>query len=144
VRLSGGTGASAQVLFWSLERGRREKMSITKLAAVAAALVFTAGTASAQSAKASHPTRAQLVAWCKSHPTATQDCKEVRADTREVRSDRKELRSDRRAIRADVRQGNKAEVKADKRELKSDGRELRQDRKDRRQDARDTRKDARK
>jgi len=89
-------------------------------------------------------TRTKLVAWCKDHPNARADCREVRADTREMRADRKEVRSDRRELRQDVKAGDKKEAKADKRELKSDRKDLRQDRKDRRGDVRDIRKDARK
>ena len=79
-------------------------MSNAKLAAFAAALVMAvAANASAQTAQPVHAalkaprhmTRPQLVSWCKSHPAATADCKEVRTDTREVRADRKEVRADR-------------------------------------------------
>jgi hypothetical protein len=119
-------------------------MSKTKVAAFVAALVLAVNsTASAQAAKrvAAHPTRVQLTAWCKNHPAATADCKEVRSDTRGIRADRKEVRSDRRDLRKDVRAGNKQEVKADTKELRTDRRDIRTDRKDRRQDARDIRKD---
>jgi len=77
-------------------------MSKAKLAAFAAALfVAVASNASAQSAQAQlkappHMTRSRLVTWCKSHPNATADCKEVRADTKEIRGDRKEVRTDHR------------------------------------------------
>ena len=118
-------------------------MSKAKLAAFAAALLLAVGSnASAQSAQAAlkappHMTRARLVAWCKSHPTATADCREVRADTREIRSDRREVSSDRKELRQDIKAG-------DKKELKSDRKDLRQDRRDRRGDVRDARKDAKK
>jgi hypothetical protein len=126
-----------------------DKMSNAKLAAVAAALILAvSSTASAQSSLAvkSPPgiTKAGLVAWCKDHPNARADCRQVRADTREVRADRKEVRSDRRELRQDVKAANKKELKADKKEIKSDRKDLRQDRKDRRGDVRDIRKDARK
>jgi hypothetical protein len=127
-----------------------DKMSNAKLAAFAAALIL--GVSSSASAQApllavkAPPgmTRTKLVAWCKDHPNARADCREVRADTREIRADRKEVRSDRRELRQDVKAGDKREAKADKKELKSDRKDLRQDRKDRRGDVRDIRKDARK
>jgi hypothetical protein len=103
-------------------------MSIAKLAAFTAALVVAAASqASAQSVQSAlkappHMSRVRLAAWCKSHPTAVSDCKEVRAD----------------------KAGDKSEAKRDARELKADRKDTRQDRKDRRQDVRDTRKDARK
>jgi hypothetical protein len=127
-----------------------DKMSKAKLAAFATALILaSASNASAQSSQLavkSPPglTRAKLVAWCKSHPNARADCREVRSDTREIRADRKEVRADRRELRKDIKAGDKKEFKADKKELKSDRKDLRQDRKDRRQDVRDIRKDARK
>src|SRR6266568_2557322 len=108
-------------------------MSNAKLAAFAAALVLAVSSqASAQSAQAQlkappHMTRARLVAWCKSHPNAVADCKEVRGDRREVR--------------ADIKAGDKKEAKQDARELKADRKDLRRDRKDRRHDVRDLRKD---
>jgi hypothetical protein len=127
-------------------RERKEtQMSNAKIAALVAALVLAASTtASAQGAKnvAPHRTRPQLVAWCKSHPAATADCKEVRSDTRGIRADRKEVRTDRRDLKADIKAGDKQEAKADKKELKADRKDIRQDRKDRRQDVRDARKDA--
>jgi hypothetical protein len=132
----------------SIEEG--EMMSKAKLAAFAAALLLGVGSnASAQSAQAAlkappHMTRTRLIAWCKSHPTATADCKEVRADTREIRSDRREVRSDRKELRQDIKAGDKKEAKADKKELKSDRKDLREDRRDRRGDVRDARKDAKK
>ena len=61
-------------------------MSKAKLAAFVAVLVMAvSANASAQSAQAAlkappHMTRARLAVWCKNHPTATADCKEVRAD----------------------------------------------------------------
>jgi hypothetical protein len=66
-------------------------------------------------------TRARLVAWCKDHPNARADCREVRADTREIRADRKEVRADRRELRKDIKAGDRKAVKADKKELKSAG-----------------------
>ena len=81
-------------------------MSKAKIAAFVAALVLAvSSTASAQAARrvAAHPTRTQLVAWCKNHPAATTDCKEVRSDARDIRADRKEVRTDRRDLRKDVR-----------------------------------------
>ena len=125
-------------------------MSKAKLAAFAAALVMAvASNASAQAVQAQlkappHMTRANLVAWCKSHPAATADCKEVRGDTREVRADRREVRADRKEVRRDIKVGDKKEARQDARDLKADRRDLRQDKKDRRRDVRDTRKDARK
>jgi hypothetical protein len=127
-----------------------EKMPNAKLAALATALILGIGSnASAQSstlAVKAPPglTRTRLVAWCKEHPNARADCREVRANTREIRSDRKEIRADRRDLRKDVRKGDKQEFKADKKELKSDRKDLHQDKKDRRRDVRDIRKDARK
>jgi hypothetical protein len=125
-----------------------DKMSNAKLAAFAAALILgVSSSASAQSLAVKAPpgiTRARLVAWCKDHPNARADCREVRGDTREIRADRKEVRSDRREVRQDIKAGDKKEAKADKRELKSDRKDLRQDRRDRRGDVRDIRKDARK
>jgi hypothetical protein len=121
-------------------------MSIAKVAAFSAALLVTAAAqSSAQSAQATlkapaHMTRARLAVWCKSHPTAVGDCKEVRADNREIHSDRKEVRSDRKELRADVRAGDKKEARQDARELKADRKDTRLDRKDRRQDVRDARK----
>jgi hypothetical protein len=127
-------------------RERKEiLMSKAKIAAFVAALVLAvSSTASAQAAKkvAAHPTRAQLAAWCKNHPAATADCKEVRSDTRGIRADRKEVRTDRRDLKADIKAGDKQEAKADKKELKADRKDIRQDRKDRRQDVRDAKKDA--
>ena len=73
-------------------------MSIAKLAAFTAALVIAASTAaSAQSTQAAlnappHMTKARLAVWCRNHPTAVADCKEVRGDRREIRTDRKEAR----------------------------------------------------
>jgi outer membrane murein-binding lipoprotein Lpp len=125
-------------------------MSNVKLAAFAAALVLGVGSsASAQSVQAAlkappHMTRAKLLTWCKNHPTATADCREVRADTREIRSDRREVRSDRRELRQDIKAGDRKEARADKREIVSDRKDLRQDRRDRRGDVRDARKDAKK
>jgi len=58
-------------------------------------------------------TTAKLVTWCKNHPKATADCKEVRADNREVRSDRKEVLVDRKEVKADVKAGDKKEAKQD-------------------------------
>ena len=122
-------------------------MSKAKLAAFAAALVMAvASNASAQSVQAQlkappHMTRARLVAWCKSHPNATADCKEVRADTKEIRTDRKEVRADRREVRKDVKAGDKKEARQDAREVKADRKDLRQDRRNRRHDVRDLRKD---
>lgn len=122
-------------------------MSKAKLAAFAAALVLTVGSqASAQSTQAAvtappHMTRTGLIAWCKSHPKAVADCREVRGDTKEIRSDRKELRADRREVRADIKAGDKKEAKQDARELKADRKDLRQDRRDRRKDVRDLRRD---
>jgi len=133
-----------------LDRGRRQQMSNAKLAAFTAALVLAVSShASAQSAQAAlkappHMTRAQLVTWCRNHPKATADCKEVRADTRDIRSDRKEVAADRKEVKADLKAGDKKEAKQDAKELKSDRKDLRQDRKDRRGDVRDIRKDARK
>jgi uncharacterized low-complexity protein len=131
------------------ETERRERketqMSNAKIAAFAAALVLAVSTtASAQAANrvAAHPTRAQLVTWCKNHPAATGDCKEVRSDTREIRSDRKDVRADRTDLKADIKAGDKQEAKADRKELKADRKDIRSDRKDRRQDVRDARKDA--
>jgi hypothetical protein len=129
-------------------RERKEKaMSKAKLAAFFAGLLLVAGTnASAQSAKpaAAHPTKANLVAWCKSHPAATADCKEVRNDRKGVRADAKEVKADRKEVRSDIKAGEKKEAKADAKELKSDRKDLRQDRKDTRKDVRDLRKDTRK
>jgi outer membrane murein-binding lipoprotein Lpp len=126
-----------------------DTMSNAKLAAFAAALILgVSSTASAQSSLAVKAppgiTRTRLVAWCKDHPNARADCREVRGDTREIRADRKEVRSDRRELRQDIKAGDKKEAKADKKELKSDRKDLRQDRRDRRGDVRDIRKDARK
>jgi hypothetical protein len=127
-------------------RERKEiLMSKAKIAAFVAALVLAAGsTASAQAARrvAAHPTRVQLVAWCKNHPAETSDCREVRSDTRGIRADRKEVRTDRRDLRKDVKAGDKQEAKADRKDLRTDRRDIRADRKDRRQDVRDMRKDA--
>ena len=123
-------------------------MSKAKLAAFAAALVLAVSSqASAQSGQAAikaHPqmTREKLVAWCKSHPSATADCKEVRADNREIRSDRKEIRADRREVKADIKAGDRKEARQDTKEVKSDRKDLRQDRRDRRGDVRDIRKNA--
>ena len=122
-------------------------MSKAKLAAFAAALVMAvASNASAQSAQAQlkappHLTRARLIAWCKNHPNATADCREVRGDTREIRSDRKEVRSDRREVRQDIKAGDRKEAKQDAKELRSDRKDLRQDKRDRRHDVRDLRKE---
>jgi len=127
-----------------------DKMSNAKLAAFAAALILgVSSSASAQSSQLAVKappgmTKPGLVAWCKGHPNARADCREVRADTREIRADRKEVRADRRELRQDIKAGDKKEIKADKREIKSDRKDLRQDRKDRRGDVRDIRKDARK
>ena len=123
-------------------------MSNAKLAAFAAALVLAVSSqASAQSTQAAlkappNLTRAKLASWCKSHPNATADCKEVRADTREIRADRKEVRADRREVKADRKAGDRKEVRQDIREAKADRKDLRQDRKDRRGDVRDIRKNA--
>jgi hypothetical protein len=131
-------------------REEGDNMSNAKLAAFAAVLIMAAGSnASAQSSQLAVKappglTRARLVAWCKDHPNARADCRQVRADTREIRADRKEIRSDRKELRKDIKAGDRKEVKADKKELKSDRKELRQDRKDRRGDVRDARKVARK
>jgi hypothetical protein len=131
-------------------REEGDNMSNAKLAALTAALIMAVGSnASAQSSQLAVKappglTRAKLAAWCKDHPNARADCRQVRADTREIRADRKEIRADRRELRKDIKAGNKKEVKADKKELKSDRKELRQDRKDRRADVRDARQDARK
>jgi hypothetical protein len=100
-------------------------MSKAKLAALAAALVLAVSSqASAQgtSSLKAPPrlTRAKLATWCKNHPKATTDCKEVRADNREVRSDRKEVLADRKEVKADVKAGDKKEAKQDAKELKSD------------------------
>jgi Skp family chaperone for outer membrane proteins len=116
-----------------------ETMSNVKLAALVAAFVLSAGsTATAQSAKVvGHPTRANLIAWCKNHPEAKADCKEVRSGKHAVRTDRKELRADRKELKADVKAGDKKELKADKRDLRADRRDLRRDRRDTRRDARD-------
>ena len=120
-------------------------MSKAKLAAFAAALVMAvASNASAQSAQAQlnappHMTRARLIVWCKNHPTATADCKEVRGDTKEIRSDRKEVRADRREVRKDIKAGDKQEAKRNAKDLRADRKDLRQDRKDRRHDVRDGR-----
>ena len=117
-------------------------MSNAKLAALTAALIMAVGSnASAQSfqlAVKAPPglTRSNLIAWCKTHPNARADCREVRADTREIRADRKEIRSDRRELRKDIKAGNKKAVKADKKEIRSDRKDLRQDKKDRRTDVR--------
>jgi seryl-tRNA synthetase len=128
-------------------------MSNAKLAAFAAALVMAvASNASAQSAQPVHAalkapphmTRTRLVAWCKSHPAATADCKDVRGDTREVRADRKEVRADHREVKSDLKAGEKREAKRDARELKADRKDLHRDTKDRHSDVRDVRKDARK
>ena len=68
-------------------------MSNAKLAAFAAALILAVGSsASAQSSQLAvkappQMSRARLVAWCKSHPNARADCREVRSDTREIRAD---------------------------------------------------------
>jgi hypothetical protein len=132
---------------WS-SKEEGDKMSNAKLAAFAAALLVAVGSnASAQSSQLTVKaplgmTRAKLVAWCKGHPNARADCKEVRADTREIRSDRREVRADRRDLRQDIKEGDRKEVRADKRDLKSDRKDLRQDRRDRRTDVRDIRKDA--
>jgi hypothetical protein len=128
---------------------RREETSKAKLAAFGAALVLAVSSqASAQgtsSLKAPpHMTRAKLVTWCRNHPKATADCKDVRADNREVRSDRKEVLADRKGVKADVKAGDKKEARQDAKELKSDRKDLRQDRKDRQKDVRDIRKDAKK
>jgi hypothetical protein len=133
---------------WILARGRRQEMSKAKLAAFAAALVLAVSSqASAQSSQAAlkappQITKSKLVAWCKSHPSATADCKEVRADNREIRSDRKEIRADRREVKADIKAGDKKEARQDAKEVKSDRKDLRQDRRDRRGDVRDIRKNA--
>ena len=125
-------------------------MSKAKLAAFAAALVMgVASNASAQSVEAQlkappHMTRTRLVAWCKSHPAATADCKEVRGDTKEVRADRREVRADRKEVRQDIKAGDKKEARRDAREVKADRKDLRRDEKDRRRDVRDVHKDARK
>ncbi len=127
-----------------LTRGRRKEMSNAKLAALVAALVLSvASNASAQGAQkvAARPRGAKLVAWCKSHPAATTDCKDVRADNRAIRSDRKEIRADRKEVKADIKAGDKKEAKQELKALKADRKDLRQDRKDRRADARDVRKD---
>src|ERR1041385_6058728 len=102
--------------------GRRTQMLNAKLAALSAALVLAvATTASAQSVQATtkappHMTRARLIVWCRNHPTATADCKEVRADTKEVRTDRKEVCADRREVRKDIKAGDKQEAKQDAKE----------------------------
>jgi Skp family chaperone for outer membrane proteins len=129
-------------------RERKEKaMSKAKLAAFFAGLFLVVGSsASAQLAKpaAARTTRANLVAWCKTHPAATADCREVRNDRKAVKADTKEVKSDRKEVRADLKAGEKREAKADARELRSDRKDLRQDKRDTRKDARDIRKDARK
>jgi uncharacterized protein (DUF3084 family) len=129
-------------------RERKEiQMFRTKIAAFVAALILAgSSTASAQSGQAAlkappHMTRARLIVWCRNHPKAVADCKEVRADTRELRSDRKEVRTDRRDLKSDIKAGDKREAKTDRKELKADRKDIRVDRKDKRQDARDVRKD---
>src|SRR5580765_3117918 len=112
-------------------------MSKAKLAAFAAALVLAVSSqASAQGTSAlkapPHLTRAKLATWCKNHPKATTDCKEVRSDNREIRSDRKEVLADRKEVKADIKAGDKKEAKQDAKELKSDRKDLKQDRTDRR------------
>lgn len=63
-------------------------MPKAKLAAFAAALVLAVSSqVSAQGAQTAlkappHMTKAKLVTWCKTHPKAIADCKEVRADNR--------------------------------------------------------------
>src|SRR5258705_10335092 len=133
-----------------LDQRKETSMSKAKLAAFVAALVLAVSSnASAQSAQAAlkappHLTRARLAVWCKNHPNAVADCKEVRSDTREIRSDRKEVRADRKEVRADIKAGDKKEAKQDAKKLKADRKDLRQDTRDRRGDVRDLRKDARK
>jgi hypothetical protein len=106
-------------------------MSNAKLAAFTAALVLAVSShASAQSAQATlkappHKTRAQLVTWCRNHPKATADCKDVRSDNREIRSDRKEVVADRKEVKGDIKAGDKKEAKQDAKELKSDLKDLR-------------------
>jgi hypothetical protein len=126
-----------------------DKMSKVKLAAFAAALVLAVSSqASAQGTSAlkapAHITRAKLAVWCKNHPNATADCKDVRADNRATRSDRKEVVADRKEVKADIKAGNKTEAKQDSKDLKADRKDLRKDRTDRRKDVRDLRKDKQK
>jgi hypothetical protein len=133
----------------SLQAGKEKAMSKAKLAAFVAALIVSTGAnASAQSAQAAlkappHMSRPQLVTWCRNHPNAVADCKEVRNDTRAIKADRRVTRADRKEVKAEVKAGDKSAAKADIKDLKSDRKELRQDKKERRQDVRDTRKDAR-
>ena len=88
-------------------------MSNAKLAAFAAALILgVSSSASAQSSQLAVKappgmTKPGLVAWCKGHPNARADCREVRADTREIRADRKEVRADRRELKQDIKAGDK-------------------------------------
>ena|SRR2546423_3672593 len=93
----------------------------TRISALCAALVLTvAASAKAQSANETNESRKEkLVAWCKNHPAAKSDCKEIRRDTRDIRADKKEAASDRRDLRAD------------KRDRRGDVRELRKDRRTR-------------
>jgi hypothetical protein len=133
-----------------LQAGKEKVMSKTKLAAFVAALILSfSATASAQSAQAAlkappHMSRSQRATWCRSHPRAVADCKEVHSDTRAIKADRKVVRVDRKEVKADVKAGNKSAAKADIKDLKSDRKEIRQDKKERRQDVRDARKDVRK
>src|ERR1700693_5942838 len=91
-------------------RERKEiLMSKAKIAAFVAALFLAvSSSASAQAGKkvAAHPTRAQLALWCRNHPAATGDCKDVRSDTRGIRADRKDVRTDRKDLRGDIKGGD--------------------------------------
>jgi hypothetical protein len=122
-------------------------MSMAKLATFAAALVLAVGSsASAQSAqgtlRAPHMTKAKLVVWCRNHPKAVADCKDVRNDNHGIRSDRKEVRTDRKDLKTDIKAGNKQDAKADRKDIKSDRKDLRRDSKDKRKDVKDIRQDA--
>jgi hypothetical protein len=133
----------------SLQAGKEKVMSKAKFAAFVAALIVSVGaTASAQSPQAAlksppHMSRTQRATWCRNHPSAVADCKEVRNDTRAIKADRRVTRADRKEVKADVKAGNKSAAKADVKDLKSDRKDLRQDKKERREDVRDARKDAR-
>jgi len=106
-------------------------MSKAKLAAFVAALVLAVSSnASAQSAQAAlkappHLTRARLAVWCKNHPNAVADCKEVRSDTKAIRSDRKEVRADRKEVRADIKADQAVAPGAD---IRTNGRRVVRDR----------------
>jgi hypothetical protein len=132
-----------------LQAGKEKAMSKAKFAAFVAALILSvSAAASAQSAQAAlkappHMSKAQRVTWCRNHPNAVADCKEVRGDTHAIKADRKIVRGDRKEVKADIKAGNKSAAKADVKDLKSDRKELREDKKERRQDVRDARKDAR-